>query len=94
MANNDIPQDGGWDWFEAAGAPPPETPESERQLALAFARCFQGRDGEQALSYLRRTTLERALGPGASDTMLRHLEGQRQLVTHITALIQRGRNGG
>ncbi len=57
------------------------------------ARCFRGADGRQLLKYLRDMTLERTLGPGADDATLRHLEGQRQLVQHLTALIDRGRLG-
>jgi len=85
---------GGWAWFEAAPAPGvPETAEDERALALACARCFRGGDGERVLAYLRALTLDRALGPNASDTLLRHLEGQRQLVAHIASLVRRGRGG-
>lgn len=94
MSNNNLPPPGGWDWFDSADVSDPETPEGDRELALAFARCFQGRDGDRVLAYLRGTTLERALGPGAPDTLLRHLEGQRQLVAHISALVRRGRDGG
>lgn len=62
-----------------------------REVEIAFARCFARREGTVALAYLRRTTLERALGPDASEAALRHLEGQRQLVARIAALIERGR---
>jgi hypothetical protein len=65
-----------------------------RELRLSFARCFAGPEGEKVLAHLRALTLDRALGPDASDAMLRHLEGQRQLVTHILAQIERGRQGG
>jgi hypothetical protein len=85
----------GWDWFEtgtnlAADGPPDTGPD----LALAAARCFRGADGEKVLGYLRALTLDRALGPNASDALLRHIEGQRQLVAHLALLIQRGRDGG
>lgn len=79
----------GWDWFDRA-----EAPGSDRALALAFARCFRGGDGEAVLAYLRAQTLARVLGPGANDALLRHLEGQRQLVAHILHLVERGRAGG
>jgi hypothetical protein len=79
---------GGWAWFgETAAA----VHDGDKELALAFARCFQKPDGVRVLEQLRAMTLEQSLGPGASDAMLRHLEGQRQLVTHIHALIERGR---
>jgi hypothetical protein len=38
-------------------------------------------------------TLERALGPDASDAALRQLEGQRRLVLTMRALVNRGRDG-
>lgn len=95
MAKDDPAEAGGWDWFET-GTPPvaPDALEADRALALAAARCFRGRDGERVLAYLRAMTLERALGPGAPDPLLRHLEGQRQLVAHLQALVERGRSGG
>ncbi len=59
-------------------------------LAKAFSRCFSGVDGELALGHLRGLTLDRALGAQADEQVLRHLEGQRQLVLYITTLIDRG----
>ncbi len=95
MARDDWGHEGGWDWFKSASSPAAgETEEADKGLALATARCFRGRDGEKVLAYLRAITLERALGPGASDTLLRHLEGQRQLVAYINLLVERGRKGG
>jgi len=86
----------GWGWFSASGIPAASTSsESESAddgLAKSFARCFRGQDGERVLQHLRSMTIEQTLGPGASDTLLRHLEGQRQLVAHISTLIKRGRN--
>jgi len=84
MADSD-----GWAWFDRGDAPP-----TDRALALAAARCFRGGDGEAVLEHLRAVTLERALGPAASDAQLRHLEGQRQLVSHLVSLVERGRQGG
>jgi len=63
------------------------------ELAKSAATCFAGVHGRQLLSYLRAITLERTLGPGVDDSHLRHLEGQRQLVQHLSALIHRGRIG-
>lgn len=62
-------------------------------LAKSAATCFAGVDGRQLLSYLRAITVERTLGPGVDDAHLRHLEGQRQLVQHLSTLIHRGRVG-
>lgn len=75
---------------DGRSADPRPTP---AELALITARCFQGSDGRRLLAYLRAITLERTLGPGVDAGHLRHLEGQRQLVQHIAALIERGRNG-
>jgi len=95
MTKNDTKEPQGWNWFETATPPPGvEAPEAKKEICLAFARCFRGSDGEKVLAYLRAVTLERALGPSATDTLLRHLEGQRQLVTHISSLARRGRGEG
>lgn len=82
------PDETGWSWFEP---PAPAAPESDPiELCRAFARCFQGRDGEIALGHLERTILDRRLSPEASDQALRHLEGQRSAVAYVCALIARG----
>lgn len=78
----------GWAWLSAA----PVAAGGE-ELAAAFARCFTGVDGARVLQHLRAVTTERSLGPDAPDTALRHLEGQRQLVQAIHALVARGRAG-
>lgn len=79
---------GGWSWFGNGQSAPME---GDGGLALAFARCFRGPDGLRVLKHLRAMTVEQSMGPAASDAMLRHIEGQRQLVTHIHGLIERGR---
>ena len=82
--------DGGWDWFDGALAHQPET---DRETLLAYARCFSGTEGERVLNHLRAQTLERAMGPEAPNRLLRHVEGQRQLVTIIERLVHRGQSG-
>lgn len=62
-------------------------------LAKSAATCFTGAHGRQLLTYLRAITVERSLSPDVDDAHLRHLEGQRQLVQHLSALIDRGRVG-
>lgn len=86
----------GWRWFGGGDAAPvgESDGEDDRDRAAAFARCFATPDGVRVLDALRAMTLERALGPEANDAALRHLEGQRQLVATIRALIRRGREGG
>ncbi len=72
---------------------PPETAQRQTLLEKSFARCFAGPDADRVLAHMRAITLERALGPGASDAAVRHLDGQRCLFLHIMALIDRGRSG-
>jgi hypothetical protein len=76
------------------GADSPGSAANPRDLARASARCFASPDGAAVLAHLTAMTMRRALGPDASDQALRHLEGQRQLVAHLHALIARGRAGG
>lgn len=64
--------------------------DAAEDLARACARLFATPDGRTVLHHLRRTLLERALGPEASDTLLRHREGQRALVLMLEALAVRG----
>ena len=88
--------DSGWAWFGETSrtAPASAAPEPvDAGLVRAFARCFREPDGERVLRHLRAVTVERALGPTSPEAHLRHLEGQRQLVAYILALIERGRRG-
>ncbi|MFC5354536.1 hypothetical protein [Azospirillum himalayense] len=78
---------GGWGWLE--GLPPAETVPTG-DPAPSFARCFAGPDGARVLATLTAMTLERTLGPDATDAALRDLEGQRRLVALILALNARG----
>jgi hypothetical protein len=86
----------GWSWFDTArhdgSSPAAGRDEEDADVAVAFARCFATSDGQRVVRHLRRLTLERALGPGATDAHLRHLEGQRHLVTHMLALALLGSN--
>lgn len=91
----------GWSWFDRAEDIQPEEavqaeglPDPGRELRTAYARCFSSPDGEKVLAHLRALTLERALGPDATASMLRHIEGQRQLVSYIASQCERGRKGG
>ncbi|WP_199229369.1 hypothetical protein [Azospirillum sp. TSO22-1] len=75
-----------WPW-----SPAPPAPMADDDPAPSFARCFAGPDGARVVAALRAMTVERTLGPDASDAALRHLEGQRALVATILALAARGR---
>ncbi|MCF3628141.1 hypothetical protein RJ527_08700 [Thalassospiraceae bacterium LMO-SO8] len=79
------------DFFQSATANAGAT-DGDRAARLA-ARCFRSTDGAALLSYLKALTLDRALGPDATDATLRHLEGQRHLVRHLSHLIDLGRAG-
>lgn len=82
----------GWAWLD--GVRPATGNDDERlELARAAARAFSGADGERLIAHLRTATLERSLGPDAGGRVLRHLEGQRQLVLYLSALIAFGRSG-
>lgn len=83
------------DWTpfaEAHRAAPAARPgaEPDDDLAATFARCFATPDGQRVLAHLRHRTISRICGPEASEALLRHAEGQRQLVASIIALTQRG----
>lgn len=81
----------GWTWLDPPSAQPAD--DDGQVLARACARVLSGRDGESVIEHLKALTLDRCLGPDASDAALRMLEGQRQLVLHLLSLAQRGRKG-
>jgi hypothetical protein len=86
----------GWDWFEPAGASPDDVAaahEADTELARAFGSCFRGSHGSRVLKHLRTLTLDRVLGPESPDTLLRYVEGQRQLVAYICTLVERANRG-
>lgn len=85
--------DSGWSWFDVT---PQETKDQERPSAItadlldAYVRTFRSEAGCQVMRHLRAITMDRVVGPDASDAILRHLEGQRQLVNYIASLAERG----
>ena len=85
--------DSGWAWFEV-GSEVAEAEESrpgtERDLLLAYARFLHTENGRRIMRHLKAITVDRVLGPEVSEAMLRHLEGQRQLVSYIEILAERG----
>jgi len=85
----------GWAWFETnSSLGELEKSPPDHELASVFARCFRGEDGVKVLKHLQKITHHRILGPAASDALLRHMEGQRQLVAHMTSLVEHGRTHG
>ncbi len=59
---------------------------SEEEIKKAFVRCFMSKEGKIVLSFLRRQTIERCMGPDIEERQLRDLEGQRRLVKQIERL--------
>jgi hypothetical protein len=87
----------GWAWFDPLRDPTSEAvfqDSGESELPKLVSRCFNSPEGQRVLQHLRAITLGRSLGPGASDAMLRHLEGQRSLVVYLITLTARGSAGG
>lgn len=62
-----------------------------RDLEKNYARTFATPHGAIVLQHLRKITIERILGPNASDAELRGLEAQRALVHQIETMINRGK---
>ena len=62
-----------------------------QNIELAYAKTFSCESGAMVISHLRKITVERTLGPNATDSELRTLEGARALVHQIESLILRGR---
>lgn len=100
MSDRHVKTTKGWSWFDrddGASSDEPnsidELPTADHVLRKAYAQCFSTQDGERVLTHLRAITLDRAFGPAVSADTLRHIEGQRQLVSYIASLTQRGRKG-
>ncbi len=60
-------------------------------LEKNYARTFMTASGACVMAHLRKITIERVLGPNATDSELRSLESQRALVHQMENMIQRGR---
>ncbi|HKK31456.1 MAG TPA: hypothetical protein VKA18_13810 [Alphaproteobacteria bacterium] len=71
----------GWGWFDTATGDSPVEP-----LRDDFVRTFGSGSGARVLTYLRQQTIERQVPPEAGEALLRHVEGQRQLVRMIERL--------
>ena len=62
-------------------------------IELAYAKTFAGNMGQRVLAHMRKITIERVLGPNATESELHSLESQRFFVHQIENLIQRGQGG-
>ncbi len=60
-----------------------------QELEKQYARTFQTPSGRAVLQHLRQITLERTLGPNASDNELRWAEANRAFVRQIENMIAR-----
>lgn len=58
-------------------------------ISQMYARTFSSPSGRAVLNHLRKITIERVLGPDASESQLRSLESQRALVHQIENLINK-----
>ncbi|HEY1096103.1 MAG TPA: hypothetical protein VGF14_02580 [Alphaproteobacteria bacterium] len=59
-------------------------------LARAYARCFNSRDGQMVLEHLHQITVFRITDPLIDPAALRQLEGQRQLVLFVCQQMAKG----
>ncbi|MBL4693560.1 MAG: hypothetical protein JKY92_09560 [Magnetovibrio sp.] len=89
----------GWSWFERDNAGDKTELESSKlpdialDLRAAYARCFSTDAGKTVLKHLQAISLDRAFGPDTTTEMLRHIEGQRHLVSYIKKQTEYGRKG-
>ena len=60
---------------------------TDEEIRMSFVKCFGSREGRIVLSFLKRVTMERYLGPDCTSDELRHLEGQRSLIGYIFSLL-------
>lgn len=65
----------------------------DKTIAHNYARALGADAGRAVMAHLRSITIERWLGPGATDAELRSLEAQRALVHQIEQLVRRGQMG-
>lgn len=65
----------------------------DKTIAHNYARALGSDAGRAVMMHLRSITIERWLGPGATDAELRSLEAQRALVHQIEQLVRRGQMG-
>ena len=77
----------GWAWFDAPTAVGPEAPD---EVCRSAAACLGTSHGRLVVRHLGRAFLDRRVPPTAGDAELRHVEGQRSVVSHLLQLVERG----
>ena len=63
----------------------------QKNIKRIFTRTFGTEDGKKALAYLQYMTFHRSFGSEVSDEQLRHIEGQRSIVSTILKFVEQGR---
>ena len=64
------------------------------EIEKQYARTFGTPSGRAVLEHMRKITIERTLGPNATDQELRWTEANRAFVHQIEQMIARGKNRG
>lgn len=64
-----------------------------QELEKQYARTFNTPSGRAVLQHMRKITIERILGPNATDTELRWMEANRAFVRQIESMIARTTKG-
>jgi len=64
-----------------------------QDIEKQYARTFNTPSGKAVLQHLRKITLERTLGPNATDNELRWTEANRAFVHQIENMITHGTQG-
>ena len=68
--------------------------EQETELNSLFLNVLNTKNGQKLMNYLKSITIEAVAGSEVSDATLRHLEGQRYLLSVIKQKIKRGQKNG
>ena len=64
-----------------------------QEIEKQYARTFNTPSGRAVLQHLRRITIERTLGPNATDNELRWAEANRAFVRQIENMIAHATQG-
>lgn len=64
----------------------------QKNMKRVFARAFSTEDGKKALAYLQYITFYRGFGAEVSNDFLRHVEGQRSIVSTILKFVDQGKH--
>ncbi len=64
-----------------------------QELEKQYAKVFQTPSGKAVLEHMHKITIERILGPNATDNELRWAEANRAFVRQIESMVARTTNG-